>query len=250
MIIAAILAGGVGSRMGNVNTPKQYLQLGGKPILVHTAEKFLVHPLVEHVVVLTPHAWLDFTRDILAEHLPRDRQAAVTEGGDTRNNTLRAALQYAAQRFGEQEDHILITHDAVRPFVTHRIISDNIDAARAHGACDTVVPATDTIVRSDDGEFITRIPPRKTMYQGQTPQSFRAGRLRELMDPLLPEEEAVLTDACKIYSLRGEPVALVRGEIHNIKITYPYDLTVAHALLGMEAIASTENKVSAEELPC
>ncbi len=234
MVIAAILAGGVGSRMGNVNMPKQYLQLGSRPIIAHTAEKFLVHPQVEHVVVLTPRAWLSFTQDTLAEHLPNGHGVAVIAGGERRNDTLRNALAYIKETFGSDEDHILLTHDAVRPFVTHRIINDNIAAARSHGACDTVVPASDTIVRSEDGCFISMIPPRDTMFQGQTPQSFRCNKLQALMDSLTPEEEEVLTDACKIFSLRGEPVALVQGENYNIKITYPFDLKVAAALLGLE----------------
>jgi len=234
MIIAAILGGGIGSRMGNVNMPKQYLQLGSRPILVHTVEKFFVHPQVERVVVLTPPSWLGFTQDILNAHLPKGHNVAVIAGGERRNDTLRCALDYVQEQFGGGEDHILLTHDAVRPFITHRVISDNIAAAREHGACDTVVPASDTIVRSDDGQFISLIPPRKSMYQGQTPQSFTCDKLRALMDSLRPEEEASLTDACKIYSLRGEPVALVQGEVHNIKITYPFDLKVAHAMLGVE----------------
>ncbi|MDR2687716.1 MAG: 2-C-methyl-D-erythritol 4-phosphate cytidylyltransferase [Oscillospiraceae bacterium] len=234
MIIAAILGGGIGSRMGNVNMPKQYLRLGSRPILVHTVEKFFVHPQVERVVVLTPPSWLGFTRDILNEHLPKGHSVAVIAGGERRNDTLRRALDYVREKFGGEEDHILLTHDAVRPFVTHRVIGDNIAAAREHGACDTVVPASDTIVRSEDGAFISDIPPRRALYQGQTPQTFTCSKLRALMESLSPEEEAVLTDACKIYALRGEPVALVQGEVHNIKITYPFDLKVAHAMLGLE----------------
>jgi len=234
MTLAAILAGGAGSRMGNVNMPKQFLQLGSRPILVHTVEKFLVHPQVKRVVVLTPASWLSFTQDILNEHLPKGHSVAVIPGGEKRNDTLRCALDYVKEQFGDEEDHILLTHDAVRPFVTHRLISDNIAATKQHGACNTVVPASDTIVCSDDGEFISRIPRRDSMYQGQCPQTFKCNKLRAMMELLRPEEEAALTDACKIYALRGEPVALVPGEVHNIKITYPFDLKVAHAMLGLE----------------
>ncbi|MCL2532390.1 MAG: 2-C-methyl-D-erythritol 4-phosphate cytidylyltransferase [Oscillospiraceae bacterium] len=233
MNIAAIFAAGIGSRMGSSSMPKQYLQLGSKPILVHTAEKFWAHPQVDCVVVLTPRAWLDFTQDTLNQHLPPGHGITVIEGGDTRNGTLRNLLAWVENTHGAGE-HILLTHDAVRPFVTHRIISENIAAVQQHGACDTVIPATDTIVRSDDNTFITEIPPREKLYQGQTPQSFWCAKMRELMDSLSPEEELTLTDACKIFALRGEPVALVQGEVHNIKITYPYDLKVAHALLGIE----------------
>ena len=240
MILAAILGGGIGSRMGNMNTPKQYLLLGSRPIIVHTVEKFLMHPQVEGVVVLTPLSWLGFTQDILNQHLPKDHGVAVIPGGERRNDTLRCALDYVKEHFGDEEGHILLTHDAVRPFVTHRIISDNIAAAREHGACNTVVPASDTIVQSDDGRFISGIPPRGGMYQGQTPQTFQCDKLRRLIHSLQPEEEAFLTDACKIYALRGEPVALVPGEVHNIKITYPFDLKVAHAMLGLDELPAGE----------
>ncbi|MDR3313008.1 MAG: 2-C-methyl-D-erythritol 4-phosphate cytidylyltransferase [Oscillospiraceae bacterium] len=232
MVLAAILAGGTGTRFGSAGMPKQYLALGSKPILVHTVEKFLVHPRVEHVVVLTPRAWLSHTESILAAALPGETKISVVEGGQSRNDTLRRALDFITAHFGGDEDHVLLTHDAVRPFVTHRIISDNIQAAAEFGACDTVIPATDTIVESADGAFIRTIPERQHMFQGQTPQSFRVGKLRTLMASLRPEEESLLTDACKIFTLRGEPVALVSGENHNIKITYPYDLQVAQTLLG------------------
>ncbi|MDR2647524.1 MAG: 2-C-methyl-D-erythritol 4-phosphate cytidylyltransferase [Oscillospiraceae bacterium] len=228
MIIAAIFAGGNGSRMGNSNLPKQFLMLGTKPILVHTVEKFLIHPRVERVIVLCPRAWMSYTEDLLV-----GTGVPVLEGGETRNGTLQNALDYTAAAFGTQEDHILITHDAVRPFVTQRIIGENINAALEHGACDTVIPATDTIVQSEDGVYIFTIPERRTCYQGQTPQTFRTNKLRKLIESLTDTESEILTDACKIFSMRGEPVAMVQGEIHNIKITYPYDMKVAQALLGI-----------------
>ena len=234
MTIAAILAGGLGSRMGCGDMPKQYLQVGARPVIVHTAEKFLTHPQVDHVLVLAPRPWIAFTQNSLAEHLPAASTLTVTEGGETRNDTISNALTWIAEQFGIKEDHIILTHDAVRPFVTHRIISDNIAAAREHGACDTAIPATDTIVRSEDGLFISEIPPRSALFQGQTPQSFRCNKLRALIDSLTPEEETRLTDACCVFALRREPVFLVPGEVHNIKITYPFDLKIAQAMLEIK----------------
>ena len=116
--------------------------------------------------------------------------------------------------------------------MSHRIIEDNIQSAAEHGACDTVIPATDTIVRSEDGHIISAIPDRSELYQGQTPQSFNLMKLKALMESLTANEEAVLTDACKIFTLRGIEVALVRGDVSNMKITYPQDLRVASALIG------------------
>ena len=158
----------------------------------------------------------------------------MLQGGDTRNETIMNAIHYIEEQGDLDEETVIVTHDSVRPFVTHRILEENILYAREYGACDTVIPATDTIVESKDNTRITDIPNRKYMYQGQTPQSFRAKKLKEQYEALNEEEKAILTDACKIMVLKGEHVHLVQGEVFNIKITYPYDITVAKALLGME----------------
>ena len=126
----------------------------------------------------------------------------------------------------------LVTHDSVRPFVTHRMIEENIQAAMACGACDTVIPATDTIVESKDHQNISCIPERSTMYLGQTPQSFKAKKLRDIYLNMTEEEKEILTDACKIMVLKGEQVRLVEGDVTNIKITYPSDIRMAESLLG------------------
>ena len=145
------------------------------------------------------------------------------------------AISYIDDNFDIDDDSIIVTHDSVRPFVTHRIIEDNIAFAAKFGACDTVVPASDTIVESVDGELIKNIPLRDNFYQGQTPQSFKINKLAKLISSLNEDEINILTDACKIFVLNGEDVVLVDGEITNIKITYPYDLKLANTILkGIE----------------
>ena len=234
MVFAVICAGGIGSRMGNAEKPKQYLNVGGKPIILHTIEKFVVNERFEKIIVLVPESWISYTKDIINKHLKGVDKVEVMAGGSDRNSTIMNAINYIEESFGLDDDTIIVTHDAVRPFVTHRIIMDNIEAAVKVGACDTVIPATDTIVESLDGEKISSIPDRSKVYQGQTPQSFRAKRLKELYSSLMDEEKAILTDAAKIYLLKGEAVHLVRGEVFNIKITYPYDLTVAETLINTD----------------
>ncbi len=232
LIYGVILAGGQGTRMGNSDKPKQFLEVGGRPVLIHTVEKFAVNPDFYQIIVLAPKQWLAYTKDIVRKYIRQCENIVVIEGGNTRNETIMNAIQYIEDEGCLTDDTVIVTHDSVRPFVTYRIIEENIRYARECGACDTVIPASDTIVESRDGSFISNIPERKIMYQGQTPQSFRAKRLREIYQSLTEKEREILTDACKIYVLKNEPVHLVEGDVSNIKITYPHDLRVAEAILG------------------
>lgn len=234
MNFAVILAGGVGSRMGNVEKPKQFLNVGGKPIIVHTLEKFFVNSKFEKIIVLTPKAWIGHTGDLVAKYLGNTDRIVIIEGGTTRNETIMNSIRYIEENYGLADDTVIVTHDSVRPFVTHRIIEENIRYANEIGACDTVVSASDTIVESTDGEIISQIPNRKNMYQGQTPQSFNAKELKSLYESLSEKEKEILTDAAKIFVIKGRPVHLVEGEVFNIKITYPYDLRVAEVLIKGE----------------
>lgn len=133
---------------------------------------------------------------------------------------------------GLTDDDILVSHDAVRPFVTQRIIEENVRFAREVGCVDTVVPSTDTIVVSVEGKTIDEIPPRSQFYQGQTPQSFSIKEYLEAYNALTDEQKAILTDACKVYLFNNKPVHLVMGEYSNIKITTPYDIHVAESILS------------------
>lgn len=229
MVYAAVLAGGIGSRMGNPDLPKQYMKAGGVPIIVRSVRAFACREDIECVLVLTPADWVSYTEELLAEYGLTGGGVPVTvlQGGATRNDTLRNAITYLEENFPLGEDSVFVTHDAVRPFLTQQMINDNIAAVEKYGACGTGIPATDTIVVCGDENAITDIPDRSKLWQMQTPQSFRPLKLKALMDSLTPEEEAVLTDGCKIYLLKGEPVVMVQGAVTNIKITYPSDLLFA-----------------------
>ena len=231
MIFAAILAGGVGSRMGNSYVPKQFLNLGDRPILIHTIEKFIINSKFDKILVLTPNNFINSTIDLIKNIEGETDKIIVLEGGETRNDTIRNAIKYIKSNFSIDDDSIIVTHDSVRPFVSHRIIEDNIKMASEYGACDTVIPATDTIVESVDGDTISSIPLRDHYYQGQTPQSFKINKLDSLYNNLSKDEIESLTDAAKIFTLNNEDVFLVEGDVTNIKITYPYDLKLANTIL-------------------
>ncbi|EAE1342335.1 2-C-methyl-D-erythritol 4-phosphate cytidylyltransferase [Listeria monocytogenes] len=236
MIYAQILAGGKGTRMGNVSMPKQFLPLNGKPIIVHTVEKFILNTRFDKILISSPKEWMNHAEDNIKKYIS-DARIVVIEGGEDRNETIMNGIRFVEKTYGLTDDDIIVTHDAVRPFLTHRIIEENIDAALETGAVDTVIEALDTIVESSNHEVITDIPVRDHMYQGQTPQSFNMKKVYSHYQNLTPEKKQILTDACKICLLAGDDVKLVKGEIFNIKITTPYDLKVANAII-QERIAN------------
>jgi 2-C-methyl-D-erythritol 4-phosphate cytidylyltransferase len=228
MVYAVIAAGGIGSRMG-AEKPKQYIKIGNKTIIEHTALKFSNSQCIDKVIVLCPADWVDYTSELFAY-----TDITVISGGLTRNETLMNAIDYIEETDGLRDDTYLITHDAVRPFVTEEIIRKNVDAVKRYGATGTVIPAVDTIFQSSKGVVVDSIPDRSELYQAQTPQCFGALKLRELYNSLSDEDKDILTDGCKIYLLKGYDVHLVQGHVSNIKITYPHDLIVAEAILSNE----------------
>lgn len=257
MIYAAVLAGGTGTRMGNTDKPKQFLEFGGRPVIVHTVGRFLACSDIDRVIVMTPAEWCGYTVEILANYFEEEgvvhaesstcapgaetgshahpARIIVAAGGAVRNETLMNAVAVIENAGDLDDETIIVTHDAVRPFVTGRMITENITAAKKTGACETAFPATDTIIETDDGQFVTNVPDRSRLWMTQTPQSFRAKKLRELYLGLSDSEKEVLTDAARIYVMKGEPVEIVRGESWNIKITYPQDLEIAEAILRRTA---------------
>ena len=235
MIYAGILAGGTGTRMGISNMPKQFLDLGNKPIIIHTIEKFLLEPEIEKIVVGVHEDWISHAEDLVEEYIStfKDR-IIIVSGGSDRNTTIENIIKAIDDYKELTDEDIVITHDSVRPFITLRIIKDNIRLAKECDAVDTVVEAVDTIVESTNGEYITNIPNRAHYYQGQTPQSFRCKDFLRLYNSLTNEEKQILTDACKIFVIKGKEVALAKGEYSNLKITTVTDLKIAKSMLEDE----------------
>ncbi|MCM2138025.1 2-C-methyl-D-erythritol 4-phosphate cytidylyltransferase [Vagococcus fluvialis] len=229
MIYAQILAAGKGSRMGNVSMPKQFLTIKNKPILIHTLESFILIEEFDKIIVSCPELWMEHTQDIIKKYINDDRIQLV-KGGKERNDTLMNSINFIEENYGLNDDDVIISHDAVRPFVTRRILKENIEKALQYDAVDTVVPAVDTIVKGENGLLI-EIPVRELMYQGQTPQSFNIKSFVESYEKLTDQQKLELSDSCKIILLAGKEVAMVQGESYNIKITTPYDLKIANTIV-------------------
>lgn len=237
MIFGAILAGGTGSRMGLTNMPKQFLELGDKPIIIHTLQKFLLNLKFDVIYLGVHENWTGYMEDLIEKYIVDEEnknRIKIISGGADRNSTIMNIVEDIEKNYILTNEDIIVTHDAVRPFITSRILEENIEISLKYGAGDTVIPAIDTIVVSENNEIIKEIPNRQYMYQGQTPQSFKILELKNLYNELSKEEKEILTDACKIFVLKGKEVHLVRGEISNLKITTQEDYKIAQAMIGVK----------------
>jgi 2-C-methyl-D-erythritol 4-phosphate cytidylyltransferase len=227
MIFAGIVAGGIGARLGG-DVPKQFLMLGGKPIIVHTIEKFLICKKFDSICVGIHKNWKSYTEDIFKKFDLNDKRLLVTIGGENRNETIINIIDVLESKFKKNDDDILVTHDAVRPFVTLKIIEENVKMAIKYGACNTVVRSHDTVVESNKEKTeILNVPDREFIFLGQTPQSFNMKKLKIFYNELTNKEKSILTDACKIFVIKGEPVRLIEGEFSNMKITTMRDYQIA-----------------------
>lgn len=177
MIFAGIVAGGTGTRMG-ADIPKQFLKIGEKPIIVHTISRFLENKNIEKIYLGVHPDWIEYTNKILSEYNLDNSRISIIKGGTDRNSTVFNIIDLIVNEYNINDSDIILTHDGVRPFVTQKVINNNIDAALKYGACGTYIPAVDTIIRSQDGNIVSEVPPRPEMFQAQTPQSFNILKLK------------------------------------------------------------------------
>lgn len=224
---ALIPAAGMGKRMG-ATINKQYLQLGGLPILAHTLAVFQHSPLINGICLVTPADEIAFCRDQVVAAHGFTKVIDIVPGGRERQNSVMNGLK-ALKRHAAGDDVVLI-HDGVRPFITPLLLQESIAVA---GSCDgalVAVPAKDTIKTVRDG-IVLDTPDRSCLWQAQTPQAFRFG---VILDAHQSAEEACFsgTDDSSLVERRGGTVRVVPGDYRNIKITTPEDLVLAEAFLA------------------
>lgn len=229
MNIALILAAGTGSRMGNTEKPKQFLLLYGKPLMIHTIEAFENHSDIDAIVISTNKEYIDQVM-VWCKQYDLSKVRAVISGGETRQQSVFNGLK-EIKKIIKSEDDIVVIHDAARPLISYKIISDNIEGCKKYHAVDTVIKASDTIVRSTDSSTIGDIPNRNELYQGQTPQSFIFSLIYNAHLKSLNGEIENVTDDAKLVIETGHPVHLVEGSKQNFKITTFDDLMILKALL-------------------
>ena len=229
LIFAAILAGGIGQRL-NSDSPKQFLTVGNKPILIHSIEKFLEVDDFNKIIVSSPKDFIDYTEELIEKYFPENDKIVVIEGGAQRKDTINNSINYAIE-CGADEDSVMVTHDAARIFASPFLIKKSIDYAIEYGAASPVIPATDVIFKSITPNKLDSVPLRKELLHSQTPQSFNIFKYK-IYDDLNEEEIEKLDEAMVLFNLRGEDVYLFKGEQSNFKITRPFDLELAEFILN------------------
>lgn len=229
MNIAIIFAGGSGVRMG-AGVPKQFLEINGKPILIHTLQLFQEHEEIDKIYLAMSPDYIRYTEQLVLDyHI--DKMAAIVEGGETAQDSIFHALCKAREE--NPGDSIVLVHDGVRPFVEYGVISDNIESVKQHGSAITCTSCFETIMLSKDGETVDNLPLRKESYAAQAPQSFYLKDIIEAHEAIRATETRYenMVDACTIYRALGRQPHIVLGNRGNIKVTTPEDVYMFRALL-------------------
>lgn len=232
--VAVVLAGGTGARLG-APVPKQLLALAGRTVLEHTVRALHACPEVDELLVVMHADHVEQARSLLlGPDLPR--LTRVLAGGEDRDASTRQALE----ALGDEECNVLL-HDAVRPLVTPRLVTDCVAALGACEAVTVAVPSTDTLLRVDSEGRVLEVPDRTELRRSQTPQGFRLGVLRRAY-ALAVGDPRPATDNCGVV-LRHLPEVTVRvvpGDEHNFKITHRLDLLVAEELLRRRTVPDAD----------
>ena len=225
-------AAGSGSRLSG-DIRKQYLELGGQPVLVRTLARLAALPQVSAIHLIVPEEDVAFCRSELVEHYQLDKIGAVIVGGDERQDSVRNGLEAC----GAASQDVILVHDGVRPFFPQEQIGPLVQLAAIEGAALLAIPAQDTIKEVFDGRVRSTLD-RRLLWQVQTPQAFRCDRIREAhrrahAGGYTGTDDASLIEWC------GWPVAVLPGHQYNIKITTPADLVLARALLECGEVSLT-----------
>lgn len=245
---AVVLAGGTGQRVG-LAIPKQLLKIAGKTVIEHTLTIFQQAEGIDDVVVLMAPGYVDNVQKIV-DTAGLTKVTRIIEGGSTRNETTERAIAALGEGLAEGEDRNVLFHDAVRPFLSQRVIRDCVTALDRYQAVDVAIPSADTIIvtrtHGDDGEFITDVPDRSRLRRGQTPQAFKLSTIRRAYERASEDPNFQATDDCSVVLkyLPDVPIHVVAGDEYNMKVTEPLDVFLADKLFQL---ASTAAPAQADE---
>lgn len=232
-VVALVLAGGVGARMRGP-VPKQFLVVRNKPVLVYTLETFQRAVAVEDIIVVSLPEWVGIVEQYVKD-CGLTKVRSVVPGGASGFESIRCGLRYLEKQYSPED--IILIHDGVRPLLTEEVINANIAGVEKYGNAVTVVPATEALLHTDDGESSSRVVERSHVMRTQTPQSLR---LRDLSLIHRQADEMGIHDSvatCTLLIETGHVVHAVAGDNSNFKLTSPEDVALFEAYLDAKGMA-------------
>ena len=230
--IALILAGGTGERMHAI-VPKQFMEIDGESVLLHTMRAFQQHPLIHEIYLVCTHEWEAFVRDE-ARRGGIDKLSGIIAAGESCFASARNGIEFLAKKITDP-DAIVLVHDAVRPLITQDIISRNIAVCLTHGNAITSLPSYEAYLVTSDSSSSNGFMPREGLMRAQTPHTFPLATLRQMLQ--LADEKGIKKSK-SIFTLAGElgiaPLHIAQGDLRNFKITEQSDILIYRALKTLE----------------
>ncbi len=225
--VALIIAGGTGNRM-HQDIPKQFLTVNEKPVIIYTLETFQKHADIDAIAVVCIDGWKDVLQ-AYANQFNITKLKHIVPGGENGQASIRNGV-YELEKHYEKDDLVLI-HDAIRPLVSEKIISDCIAIAREYGCAVTAIPCAEAMLQTQDGVVSKGSYPRSNLKRTQTPQAFRIGDICDLHRRALEEGITNSVASCTLMIEMGKEVYFSEGSEKNIKLTTVEDIDIFKALL-------------------
>lgn len=230
MIFAGILAGGTGSRMETATMPKQFLDICGKPIFIRTIETFLSITQIDKIICSINVEWKEKYIELIDKYNLDKNKIILTPGGNSRFVSLINIVK-KANEIDNKDDSFIITHDCARIFISKDIIKNNIESIKNYEIVTTSIPVIDTIVSSDNGEYINFVPTRSKLWSDQGPQTFYINKFLKYVSMIPEKDYSKYIEAGKVYLSHECKVGIVLGNRNNFKITNDIDLQYAKFLI-------------------
>ena len=226
MNYAVVLASGKGTRIkDSLGIPKQFRNINGKPVIVYTINNILKVNRFHYVYIVVSDVYIDYMKELIDKYFKRDKdKLLIVKGGKERIDSVENAINAICNDRKVEDDDVVVIHDAVRRFVTEKILNDSIDCAREKGAVVAAVPVTDTLLISETGKSVDEIPKRSLYYKGQAPDSFRLKLFVELLKKISVNDRKIITGTSQICTLNNVPIYMIEGDEINFKITTDNDL--------------------------
>lgn len=230
MNIAILFAGGKGTRMENVNKPKQFLEIYGVPILIRTCKAFQNNCNIDKIIIVTLEAWIDYTKDLVQKY-NIDKVEYIVPGGSTGQMSIFEGLKCAIENYGD--NNIVLLNDGVRPFIDDILINKNIETVKYFGSCVSIVKATETVSIVNENNEIESIPTRDNCVYVKAPQSFWIKDIYNYHLKAQKDNIKNFVDSSTLMNYYGFKLHTIETDYNNIKITTIKDIKLAESIFEL-----------------